>query len=46
MSDDTHEQADGRVTAPMQEYTGSHVIAGFVVFVIGMFVVGALPYLF
>lgn len=46
MSDDTHEAADERVTSPMQEFTGTDVIAGFVVFVIGMFLVGALPYLF
>lgn len=46
MSEDTHEAANERVTAPMQEYTGTDVIAGFVVFVVGLFIVGALPYLF
>ncbi|MFB6132160.1 MAG: hypothetical protein ABEJ44_01985 [Halanaeroarchaeum sp.] len=46
MTDDSHGDATGRVTAPMQEYTGSDVIVGFVVLLIGLFVVAALPYLF
>ena len=46
MSDHTHEAADERVTSPMQDYTGTEVIVGLVVFVVGLFLVGALPYLF
>lgn len=46
MSDETHGDAAGRVTSPMQEYSGSDVIIGFVVLLIGLFVVAALPYLF
>lgn len=47
MSDETHAESDGgRMTAPMQEYTGTDVIIGFVVLTIGLFMVAALPYIF
>lgn len=47
MSDDEHEDGGGgRVTAPMQEYTGTDVIVGLVVMVVGIFLVAGLPYIF
>lgn len=46
MTDEAHGDADGRVTAPMQAYTGTDVIVGFVILLIGLFLVGALPYIF
>lgn len=45
MTEETQD-AEGRVTAPMQEYTGSDVIVGFVILAIGLFLVAVLPYLF
>lgn len=47
MTADAHEADDAdRVTAPMQEYTGSDVIVGFVVLIIGLFLTAVLPYVF
>ncbi|MFW6002807.1 MAG: DUF7550 family protein [Halanaeroarchaeum sp.] len=47
MSEETQEVPDdARVTAPMQEYTGTDVIVGFVVLSIGLFLVAVLPYVF
>ena len=45
MTEETHD-ADVRVTAPQQEYTGTEVIIGFVVMAIGLFIVAGLPYVF
>lgn len=45
MTEETQD-VEGRVTAPMQEYTGSDVIVGFVILSIGLFIVAVLPYLF
>ena len=45
MSDETHDDAsDGRVTAPQQDYTWGQVFLGFVIMMIGLFIVGALPF--
>jgi len=36
----------GRTTSPMQEYSGTNVIVGIVVLIIGLFLVAGLPYVF
>ncbi|MFB6070885.1 MAG: hypothetical protein ABEJ76_07655 [Halanaeroarchaeum sp.] len=46
MSEDDDSEPTGRVTSPMQGYSGTDVIVGIVVLSIGMFLVAGLPYVF